>query len=64
VLEDIQNPNFAISEIFRVSQKGYIETPSPLIEITYGVEKSKIIFTIDILYGLMAILFIFFQNIQ
>ena len=38
VLEDIQNPDFALSEIFRVSKSGYIETPSPLIEITKGVD--------------------------
>ena len=40
VLEDIQNPDFALSEIFRVSKSGYIETPSPLIEITKGVDGS------------------------
>lgn len=39
VLEDIQNPDFAIREIFRVSKGGgYIETPSPLIEVTKGVD--------------------------
>jgi hypothetical protein len=38
VLEDIQNPDFAISEIFRTSRSGYIETPSPLVEITKGVD--------------------------
>lgn len=37
-LEDIQNPNFCISEIIRVSNSGYIETPSPLIEVTKGVD--------------------------
>jgi hypothetical protein len=32
VLEDIQNPDFALNEIFRVTKDGgYIETPSPLI---------------------------------
>jgi hypothetical protein len=38
VLEDIQNPDFALREIFRVSKSGYIETPSPLIEITKNVD--------------------------
>jgi SAM-dependent methyltransferase len=39
VLEDIQNPDFALQEIFRVSKfGGYIETPSPLIEITKDVD--------------------------
>jgi TPR repeat protein len=42
VLEDIQNPDFTLSEIFRVSKfGGYIETPSPLIEITKNVDGSK-----------------------
>ena len=39
VLEDIQNPDFALKEIFRISSGcGYIETPSPLIEITKNVD--------------------------
>ena len=38
VLEDIQNPDFALSEIFRTCKSGYIETPSPLIEITKNVD--------------------------
>lgn len=39
VLEDIQNPDFALEEIFRISTgSGYIETPSPLIEITKSVD--------------------------
>jgi predicted SAM-dependent methyltransferase len=43
VLEDIQNPDFALSEIFRVSKfAGYIETPSPLIEITKNVDASPL----------------------
>lgn len=40
-LEDIQNPNFALSEMIRVSKSGYIETPSPLIEITKGVDNNS-----------------------
>lgn len=39
VLEDIQNPDFALNEILRVSKfGGYIETPSPLIEATKNVD--------------------------
>ena len=39
VMEDIQNPDFAISEIIRTSRcGGYIETPSPLIELTKNVD--------------------------
>jgi len=42
VLEDIQNPDFALKEIFRVSKfGGYIETPSPLIEITKDVDATQ-----------------------
>ena len=43
VMEDIQNPDFALKEIFRVSKYGgYIETPSPLIEITKDVDGAPI----------------------
>jgi hypothetical protein len=38
VLEDIQNPNFAFKEMLRCSNSGYFETPSPLIEITKGID--------------------------
>ena len=38
VLEDIQNPNYAIREMIRCSKSGYAETPSPLVEITKGVD--------------------------
>jgi len=39
VLEDIQNPDFALNEIIRVTKYGgYIETPSPLIEVTKNVD--------------------------
>jgi SAM-dependent methyltransferase len=39
VMEDIQNPDFALKEIIRVSKfGGYIETPSPLIEVTKDVD--------------------------
>lgn len=37
-LEDIQNPDFCMKEIIRISNSGYIETPSPLIECTKGVD--------------------------
>lgn len=40
-LEDIQNPDFALNEIIRISKSGYIETPSPLIETTKGVDSSS-----------------------
>ena len=41
VLEDIQNPDFALNEMFRVSKfGGYIETPSPLIETMKNVDGS------------------------
>jgi hypothetical protein len=43
VLEDIQNPDFALKEIIRVSKYGgYMETPSPLIEITKDVDSSAL----------------------
>jgi ubiquinone/menaquinone biosynthesis C-methylase UbiE len=43
VLEDIQNPDFALQEIIRVSKYGgYMETPSPLIEITKDVDAHKL----------------------
>jgi hypothetical protein len=38
VLEDIQNPDFALEEIMRVSKSFYIETPSPLVEITKNID--------------------------
>ena len=31
-------PNFALKEIVRCCKSGYIETPSPLIEITKGID--------------------------
>ena len=37
-VEDIYNPIFAIKEMFRVSKKGYIETPSPLVESFKNVD--------------------------
>lgn len=37
-MEDIANPEFAINEMLRVSPRGYIETPSPLIECLRGVD--------------------------
>lgn len=37
-LEDIDNPCFAINEIIRCAKSGFIETPSPIIEIMYGVD--------------------------
>lgn len=40
-LEDIQNPQNAFQEITRVASAGYIETPSPIVEITKGVNKNN-----------------------
>jgi hypothetical protein len=37
VLEDVQNPDFALKEFLRVSKSGYFETPSPIVELTKGV---------------------------
>lgn len=37
-LEDIQNPINAFNELVRVSKSGYIETPSPLVELTKGID--------------------------
>jgi hypothetical protein len=39
-LEDIQNPQHAFNELYRVSSRGYIETPSPLIELSKGIDAS------------------------
>ena len=41
VMEDIQNPDFALNEIFRTSKLGYIETPSPLVEITKDIDSGN-----------------------
>jgi hypothetical protein len=38
VLEDIQNPDFAFADITRAATSGYLETPSPLVECTRGVD--------------------------
>ena len=37
-LEDIQNPEFAFQEMVRCSRSGYVETPSPLIEVLRRVD--------------------------
>ena len=42
-VEDIQNPLFVCQELFRIAKDGYIETPSPLVEITRGVDGDMII---------------------
>jgi glycosyltransferase involved in cell wall biosynthesis len=41
ILQAIQNPDFAMNEILRVSSSGYIETPSPLVEILKGVDAAQ-----------------------
>jgi hypothetical protein len=42
ILEDIQNPDFAMREFERIGKNGYIETPSPLAEITRGIDGTGI----------------------
>ena len=37
-LEDIQNPGFAFQDMVRCSRRGYVETPSPLIEVLKRVD--------------------------
>jgi SAM-dependent methyltransferase len=62
VLEDIQNPDFALTEILRVSKSGgYIETPSPLIEITKNVDAN---FSSDLYCGYIHHRYIVWSNIQ
>jgi len=41
VLEDVQNPDFALREMFRVSKSVYIETPSPLIEMMRYIDAER-----------------------
>jgi hypothetical protein len=38
VLEDLENPEFFLQEVRRVAKGGYIETPSPLTEMTKGID--------------------------
>jgi hypothetical protein len=38
VLEDIQSPNHLFAEMVRVSQSGFIETPSPVVELTRYID--------------------------
>jgi SAM-dependent methyltransferase len=40
-MEDLDSPQFAINEIIRCCKSGYIETPSPLIETTKGVDGNQ-----------------------
>jgi len=41
-LEDIQNPQNAFNEITRISKNGYIETPSPIVELIEDVDAYNI----------------------
>jgi SAM-dependent methyltransferase len=41
VLEDIRDPIFVASEIERIGKRGYVETPSRLVEQSVGVESRK-----------------------
>jgi len=42
VLEDIRDPLWVCSELIRVSKAGYIEIPSKLYEMTFGLEAKKL----------------------
>ena len=41
-LEDIQNPEYLLRQLKDYSSNGYIETPSPLVELTRGVDGGDI----------------------
>ncbi len=41
-LEDIQNPQHAFNEFIRTGKKGFIETPSPLIEFMNDIDGTNI----------------------
>ena len=41
VLEDINYPSFALKEMFRVSKCVYIETPSPMVEISRYIDAER-----------------------
>jgi hypothetical protein len=38
VIEDMYNPFLLLDEMKRVATAGYIETPNPLIEMSYGID--------------------------
>ena len=40
-LEDVRDPVFICSEIRRISKQGYIEVPSKLAELSFGVESAR-----------------------
>jgi hypothetical protein len=40
VLEDVRDPVFVCSEMSRIAKRGYVETPSRLVEQTRGVESN------------------------
>ena len=39
-LEDIRDPLFLCAELNRVTKAGYIETPSIVAELTFGINRS------------------------
>ena len=41
VLEDINYPVFALKEMFRVSKWVYIETPSPMVEMSRNIDAER-----------------------
>lgn len=40
-IEDLDDPEWCLSEIRRVAKAGYIETPSPICELTRGVDAER-----------------------
>jgi len=62
-MEDLLNPVFAIKEMIRCCKSGYIETPSPLVEITKDVDGNR--YGYQKLYsGYIHHHFIIWSNIQ
>jgi hypothetical protein len=45
VIEDLWNPSHCLNEISRVAKEGWIETPSPLCEMTKNVDGSESVTT-------------------
>lgn len=42
VLEDIRDPIWVCSELIRISKAGYIEVPSRIYELTFGIEAKNL----------------------
>lgn len=41
-IEDLDDPAWCLSEIARVAKAGYIESPSPIVEMTRGVDATTV----------------------